>query len=116
MNKEIVFVVVLVIDLVISEWNVADNNIKAVICKGCFLEPFYLNISIGIKLLCNSTRKFIKLNTVKLAATHILGHYTKEIAYTHSRFKHLAFFKSKVCKSFIYRIYHYGRSVMCIES
>ena len=37
----------------------------------------------GIELLCNSSRKVIKLNTMKLAATHTLGHYTKEIADTH---------------------------------
>ena len=115
MDKEIIFVVILVIHLIIAEWNVADSNIKAVVCKSGFLKTLYLNIRIGIELLCNSACQVIKFNTVKLAATHILGHYTKEIAYTHGRLQYLAFFKAEVCKPLIYCIYYNGRSVMRIQ-
>ena len=59
--------------------------------------------------------KFVMLNTVKLASTHILGHYTEEISYTHSRLQYLATFKAEVCQSLINSIDNNGRCVMRIQ-
>ena len=85
MNVKLVLVVVLVIDLVITERDIADYRIKAVIFKLGFLKALYLNIRIGILLLGDSSRKAVKLNTVKLTCSHSFGHYSEKVSDTHSR-------------------------------
>ena len=108
MDKEIVLIVVLIVHLVISEGNVADNHIKAVILKCSLFKALYLNIRTGIELLCDPACQVIKLNTMKLAATHTLRHNSEEIADTHCRLKDFSFFKANIRKSFIYGIDYNG--------
>ena len=78
-------VVVLVIDLVISERNISHNQIKTVISELCFFKALYLNVCIRIELFCNSSRKAVKLNSVKLTCPHSFGHYSEKVSDTHCR-------------------------------
>ena len=63
---EIQLIVIFVSDLVITERDIADNHVKAVIIEICLLKALDLNTLIRIELLCNSAADTVQLHAVQL--------------------------------------------------
>ena len=85
MYQEIVFIILFIGYLVLSEWHVADCNIKEIIGIIRFFKTCDFNIHFRIKLLCYPSGNPIKLHSIKSAFLHLLRQHTEEISDTHCR-------------------------------
>ena len=86
MNQEIIFIILFIRYLILSEWHVADCYIKKIIRIVCFFKTGYFNIRFRIELSCNPARNTIQLHTIKSAFLHLLRQHSEEISDTHCRF------------------------------
>ena len=69
-DQELVLVVPLIRDFEISKRHVADNRIKETVREICFFKALCCNRSLLIKLLCDTCRYGVKLNTVDFTLAH----------------------------------------------
>ena len=82
MNQEIIFIILFIRYLILSEWHVADCYIKKIIRIVCFFKTGYFNIRFRIELSCNPARNTIQLHTIKSAFLHLLRQHSEEISDT----------------------------------
>jgi len=75
----------------ITKRHIAHCHIKRTILKIGIFKTGYLNISIGIKLFCNSSADGVNFNAIDICMfSHFWWHFTKKIADTAGRFKKIA--------------------------
>ena len=112
-NKEVVLIILLIHDLEMTEWHVADCYIKEAIGKMCLFVSANRYSVFLIELSCNSARKTIKLYSVDLTILHTLGEHTHKVARTARRFKQISALESHLFKSIVHCSDNYGRSIKC---
>ena len=112
---EMVLIILLIDNTIIAKRNITDNHIKEVIGICGFLKTVNGYGSIGIELLCNSSRDTVKLHAVETAFPHFLRQKSEEVTDTHRRFQDIAALKSHIGKSFVHRIDDYGRGIVCVK-
>ena len=110
-NKEVVLVILLIHEFVVTERHVADCHIKEAIGQVRLFISVYRYAVFLIKLSCNSSRNAIKLHAVDLAVLHTLGEHTHKVARSARGFKKISALESHPFKSIVHCSDNHGRSV-----
>ena len=112
-NKEVVFIILLIHDLEMTKWHVADCYVEKAIGEMCLFVSANRYSVFLIELPCNSARKTIKLYAVDLAILHTLGEHTHKVARSARGFKQISALESHSFKSIVHCSYNNGRSIKC---
>lgn len=77
-DKEVVFIVSLIHELVITKRHVAYCKVKKAVGQVCLFKTFYCNVVLLIKLLRDAPGKRVKFHAVHLAVRHTVGDKSKK--------------------------------------
>ena len=105
MNNIFIFIIP-VIRCIVTERNIADNNIHTVIEEFCLFISLVLNACVRVEQTGYSCGYTVKFNTVQLAvAADTFGELTVKVTCTHRRIKYLTALKAKAFKGMVYAVY-----------
>ena len=114
MYLEAELVISLIADTVISERDISDNHIKAVVIEPRLLKALDLYAIFGVQHLCYPARNAVKLHTVKFGMfVHFFRHLREKVSDTHRRFKNISVLEAELSESLIYAVRNLRR---CIEA
>ena len=85
MYEEIVFVILPVCHLILTERHIAHRHVKEVIRIVCLFKAGDFNIRFWIELFCNPPGDPVKLHAVQPALLHLFRQHTQEIPNAHCR-------------------------------
>ena len=115
MDKEVVFVVALIHELVIAKRHVAYRKVKKAVGQVCLFKAFYCNVVLLIKLLCDAPGKRVKLHAVHLAVRHTLRNKPEKIADATGRFQHISNAETHALHRRIDSLYDGWRGIMRVQ-
>ena len=113
MNQEIMLVIPLVRHFELPERDIANRRVKEAVRQFCVLKALHGNTVFLIKLLCNSSRNCVKLNTVEFSVLHTVRDKSHKVADTAGRLQHIAAFEIHIFKSLVYCLDNNGRRIKC---
>ena len=114
MNRKTQPVIGWVIDLILSEGNIAHGKVKEVSAV-CFLKTADGDISFGVQLLGDPAGDGIQFYTVQAAALHLFREHTKEVADAHGGLQNVAGLETHLRNGIIHGLDNRGRSIVGIE-
>ena len=115
MDQELILVISLIRDSVITERNIANSNIeKAVGKRGCFIS-LYGDVGVLVELLCNTSCDAVEFHAVELAVRHAFGEQTEEVADTAGGFQDIAHAEAHLFNRSVHRLNDRGACVMGVQ-
>ena len=102
MYLEMMAVIFLIHNAVVSKRHIADHHIKEIIGVGCLFKTINGNRCFLVKLFGNKPGDAIQLHTVQSAVLHFLRQHTEEIADTHGRLQNISALKSHLRQGIIH--------------
>ena len=114
-DQKIVLIIARLGQLVTAEGHIADGKVKGVIRQFDALKAVHSDICLRVKLLCDSARDTVQLDTVQLGAVILFRQQTKEIADAHRRFQHGVRLDTHVLQRGIHGADHRRRGVVGVQ-
>ena len=115
-DKQMIFVIAAVWQLVIAKRYIADSNIERVIRKLGIFVAGDLNIGVRVQLAGNASADAVQFYAGELALCHTFRQHTKEIADTHGWLQHPAAVKTHLTDCIIHGADNRRRGVVRVKN
>ena len=103
MNQEVVLCVFRVHQSIVAKRDIANGQIKGMICIPGGFKALDIDLGFGIQVFCHTAREGIQFNAIEMAVLlHFLWHISEEAANAHGWFQNSSILEAHFLKSMIH--------------